>query len=73
VSVNRESCVLGLPYSNTTFCAAFVKLYLTLTINESIKVKLIGKELTDELVLVKRSRGRPRKNLNIIVFLQDDN
>jgi hypothetical protein len=67
--------ILALLYSNTTFCATFIKLYLTSTAQiEGIKVKLAGepgKEPTP--LLVKREKGQPRKNPNIIVFLQEDN
>jgi hypothetical protein len=84
--MDGESCILALPYSNTTFRATSVKLYLTLTTQiEGIEVKLatkpeqltnrlVDKELASELttLLVKRSRGRPRKNPSIIVFLQND-
>jgi len=42
---------------------------------ESIGEELISEELTNKLttLLVKRSKGRLRKNLNITIFLQDDN
>jgi hypothetical protein len=86
VAIDRESCVLVLPYSNITFRVTSVKLYLTPTTQiKGIKVKLatkpeqltnrlVDKELASELItlLVKRSKGQPRKNPNITVFLQKD-
>jgi hypothetical protein len=86
VAIKGESCILALPYSNITFHATSIKLYLTPTTKiEDIQVKstskkhaakefistLIGKELTP--LLVKRSRGQLRKNPNITIFLQDNN
>jgi hypothetical protein len=86
VAIKGESCILALPYSNIIFRATSIKLYLTPTTKiEDIQVKstsekhaakefistLIGKELTP--LLVKRSRGRLRKNPNITIFLQDNN
>jgi hypothetical protein len=77
-----ESCILALPYSNITFRATFIKLYFTpITQIEGIKVELAGgtskepaSEPSKELapLLVKRGRGRPRKNLHITIFLQND-
>jgi hypothetical protein len=65
-----------------TFYATFVKLYFTLTTKiEDIRVEFTGKKhatkefasalVSEELtpLLVKRSRGRLRKNPNIIIFL----
>jgi hypothetical protein len=85
VAINGELCVLALPYSNITFRVTFIKLYLVLNIQiDNIKVKpinkdpikLTSKEFANGLVnkqlaplLVKRGKGQPRKNLNIIVFL----
>jgi hypothetical protein len=69
-----KSYILALLYSNTTFCATFIKLYLTLIAQiEGIKVELANK-LSKEPVplLVKHRRGQLRKNLNIIIFLQED-
>jgi hypothetical protein len=68
--MDSELCILALPYSNTTFRVTFIKLYLTPTAQiEGTKVKP-NKELAP--LLVKRKRGRPRKNPNIIVLLQED-
>ena len=48
MGINGELCVLGLLYSNTTFCATLVKLYFTLiTQIEGIKVELTNIELID--------------------------
>ena len=72
MAINGESCILALPHGNTTFRSTFVKLYLTLTTQiKGIKVELISEESFAKLIplLVKRSKGRPRKNPKIIVFL----
>ena len=72
MAINGESCILVLLYSNTTFCSTSIKLYLTLTTQiKGIKVELTSKESSAKLIplLVKRSKGRPRKNPKIIVFL----
>jgi hypothetical protein len=59
-----------------------VKLYLTPTTKiEDIQVKFtskkhaIDKVASEELITlpVKRGKGQPRKNLNITIFLQDNN
>jgi hypothetical protein len=80
--MDGELCILALPYSNTTFRATFVKLYFTPTAQiEGIKVELAsrtGEEPASEPgeefapLPVKRGRGRPRKNLHITIFLQND-
>jgi hypothetical protein len=82
VAIKGESCNLALPYSNMTFYATSVKLYFTpIAQIEGIKVKLASgtsKEPTSKPnkesapLLVKRGRGRPRKNLHITIFLQND-
>jgi hypothetical protein len=82
VAIKGKSCILALPYSNITFCATFVKLYLTPTTKiEDIRVKFtskkhITKEFAGALVnkelmplLVKSSRGKLHKNTNIIIYL----
>ena len=84
VAMDGESCTLALPHGNTTFRATSVKPYLVPDVQiDGIAVKPAGEEPTsDELASkpgeelaplpVKRGRGRPRKNPNIIVFLQED-
>ena len=69
MAINGESCILALLHRNTTFRSTSIKLYFT-----NIKVKLASKESSTKLVplLVKRSKGRPRKNPNIIIFLQNN-
>jgi hypothetical protein len=82
VAIKGKSCILALPYSNTTFRATFIKLYFTPTTQiEGIKVELASKtskELASKPskepapLLVKRGKGRPRKNPHITIFLQND-
>jgi len=82
VAIKGKSCILALPHSNTTFCATSIKLYFTPTAQiEGIKVELASgtsKELASEpnkesaALLVKRGKGRPRKNPHITIFLQND-
>jgi hypothetical protein len=79
VAIKGKSYILALLYSNITFCATSIKLYFTLNARiEGIKVELTSKtseELTSELskepvpLLVKRGKGRLRKNLSITIFL----
>jgi len=72
MAINSESCILALPHSNTTFCSTSIKLYFTLTTQiKGIKVELTSEESSAKLIplLVKRGKGRPRKNPKIIVFL----
>ena len=74
MAMDRESCTLALPYSNTTFYITFVKLYFTpIAQIEGIKVELasrISKKPSKELapLLVKRNKRQLRKNPNIIIF-----
>jgi hypothetical protein len=82
VAIKGKSCILALPYSNTTFYITSIKLYFTLiTQIEGIKVELASKtskELASkpnkELapLLVKHGKGRLRKNLHITIFLQNN-
>jgi hypothetical protein len=81
VAIKGKSCILALPYSNITFRATSVKLYLVLDAQiNSIIVKLTSKELTSDKLasklskelaplLVKLGKGQPRKNPNITIFL----
>jgi hypothetical protein len=82
VNIDGKSCILALPHSNTTFRATSVKPYFTPTAQiEGIEVELASrtsKEPASEPskepapLLVKRGRGRPRKNPHITIFLQND-
>jgi hypothetical protein len=82
VAIKGKSYILAYLYSNITFRATFIKLYLTLNAQiESIKVKLTSKtskELASKLnkelapLLVKRNKGQLRKNSHITIFLQND-
>jgi hypothetical protein len=82
VAIKGKSCILALPHSNITFRVTSIKLYFTpIAQIEGIKVKLASrtsKELASEpskefaALLVKRNKGRPRKNLHITIFLQND-
>jgi hypothetical protein len=69
--MDGESCVLGLPHGNTTFRATSVKPYLTPT--TQIEVEPTNRPVDEPTILpVKRGRGRPRKNPEITVFLQNN-
>ena len=70
MAINSKSCILALPHSNTTFRSTSIKLYFTLT----TKIEPLSKESSTKLIalLVKRGKGRLRKNLNISIFLQDN-
>jgi hypothetical protein len=78
--MNNESCVLALPHGNTTFHSTSVKPFNVL--NNQIEVKYLelernGQEVekdaividTPPIALIKRGRGQPCKNANVIVFL----
>jgi hypothetical protein len=75
VAIKGKSYILALPYSNTTFRATFIKLYLTpIAQIKGIKVKLASKPNKELMpLLIKRKRGQLRKNPNIIILLQEDN
>ena len=70
MAINGKSCILALPHKNTTFRSTSIKLYFTLT----TKIEPLSKESSTKLIalLVKRGKGRLRKNLNISIFLQDN-
>ena len=70
MAINGESCILALLHRNTTFRSTSIKLYFTLT----TKIEPLSKESSTILIalLVKRGKGRLRKNLNISIFLQDN-
>jgi len=70
MAINGESCILALLHRNTTFRSTSIKLYFTLT----TKIEPLSKESSTKLIalLVKRGKGRLRKNLNISIFLQDN-
>ncbi len=83
VAVNGKSCVLALPHGNTTFRSTSIKPFNVLdnqTEAEHPKPERNGQEVEEDIIVVntsptapiKRGRGRPRKNANITVFLQDD-
>ena len=79
MAIKGKSCILALPYSNITFRATSIKLYLTPNAQiEGIKVKLTSgtsEELASKPskepapLLVKRNKGQSRKNLSITIFL----
>jgi hypothetical protein len=84
VAIEGESCVLALLHGNTTFCLTSIKLFYGGDIEASSEgpkddpeyySKGDGKGNTGVippvilLILLKRSRGRPRKNPNVTVFL----
>ena len=82
--IEGESCVLALLYGNTTFRLTSVKPFHVGDIKASSKSPKDDPKYYSEgdgegntgiipptipLIPLKRSRGRPRKNPNIIVFL----
>jgi hypothetical protein len=82
VVIEGELCVLALLYSNTTFRLTSIKLFYIGDIKASSKgskdnPKYYGKGEGDVGIIppaispisLKYSRGRPRKNPNIIIFL----
>jgi hypothetical protein len=83
VAMNNESCVLALPHGNTTFRSTSVKPFNVLdnqTEVEHPEPERNGQEVEEDTIVVdtsptapvKRGRGRPRKNADVTVFLQDD-
>jgi hypothetical protein len=82
VVIEGESCVLALPRGNTTFYSTSIKLFYVGDIKVSSKgpkddPKYYGEGEGDVGMIpptilpipLKRSRGRPYKNPNMIVFL----
>jgi hypothetical protein len=80
VAIEGESCVLALPRGNTTFYLTSIKLFYIGDIKVSSKgpkdnPKYYSKgniSIIPHIILpipLKRGRGKPRKNPNIIVFL----
>jgi hypothetical protein len=78
--MNDESCVLALPHSNTTFRLTSVKPFNVLdnqTKAEYPKPEHNGQEVEEDTIVIntlpttpiKRSRGQPRKNANVTIFL----
>jgi hypothetical protein len=82
--MNGESCILALPHGNTTFRLTSVKPFNVLDNQTEVEYpepERNGQEIEDEDTIVvnippavpqKRGRGRPRKNADVTVFLQDD-
>jgi len=79
-----ESCVLALPHGNTTFHLTSIKLFHVEDIKASSKGPKDDPKYHSEgngegdasvipptipPILLKRGRGRPRKNPNVTVFL----
>jgi len=80
VVIEGESCILALPHGNTTFRLTSVKPFYIGDIKASSKGPKDNPEYNGEgdagvipptipPILLKRSRGRPRKNPDVIVFL----
>jgi hypothetical protein len=87
VAVHDESCVIAMPRGNTTFRSTSVKpFYETdeLIEAESPEPERSGKDVREDTIVVdttdnavpapppKRGRGRPRKNPDVTLFLQED-
>jgi hypothetical protein len=85
VAINGESCVLALPRGNTTFRSTSVKPFNVPDVEAEVdplepernSQETEGEEDiivvdTSPIVPPKRGRGRPRKNADVTVLLQDD-
>ena len=86
--MDGESCVLALPHGNTTFRSTSVKPFyvpdeqVKADAEPEPEPERNGQGVEDEdtiivdtsvpVVPTKRGRGRPRRNADIAVFLQDD-
>jgi hypothetical protein len=82
VAINGESCVLALPRDNMTFRLTSVKPFNVLDVEieaDPLKPERNSQEIDSEediivvntspVTLLKRNKGRPRKNVNVTVFL----
>ena len=82
MAIEGESCVLALPRGNTIFHLTSVKLFYVGDIKVSSEGPKDNPKYYSKgegnmgiippiipPILLKRSRGRPRKNPNVIVFL----
>jgi hypothetical protein len=85
VAINGESCVLALPRGNITFRLTSVKPFNVPDVEvevDPLELERNSQETEDKediivvntspIVPLKRGRGRPRKNADVIVLLQDD-
>jgi hypothetical protein len=82
VAMDGESCVLALPYGNTTFRSTSVKPYLVPDEEVSLEPERNEHQGDGENTIIvdvplpdapqKRHRGRPLTNPDITVYLQDD-
>ena len=82
MAINRDSCILALSRGNMTFHLIFIKPFNVLDIEIEVNpleleynsqetkskesIIIINTSLT---VFLKYSKGRSRKNINIIIFL----
>jgi hypothetical protein len=85
MAINGESCILALPRGNTTFRSTSVKPFNMPDVEVEVdplepernSQETEGEEDiividTSPIVPPKRGRGRPRKNANVTILLQDD-
>jgi hypothetical protein len=85
VTIDGESCVLALPRGNTTFRSTSVKPFNVPDVEievDPLELERNNQETEGEEDIIvidtspaappKRGRGRPRKNADVTVFLQDD-
>ena len=85
MAINGESCVLALPRGNTTFRSTSVKPFNVPDVETEVdplepERNSQETESEEDIIVVDtsptvpptRGRGRPRKNADVTVFLQDD-
>jgi hypothetical protein len=81
LAINDKSYILALLHGNMTFYLTSIKPFYKL--HELIKAKperIIQDNVKEDIIIIntlpvtslKRNKGRPRKYLNVFIFLQDN-